>query len=187
MTGNQAETAWSSIFTTVRRNLSKVELFSARKSNFSMKKFPGFFGFASNPFRQKWIKESAVLFTVLTVAVGCSKKSDQGASSTTPQTNAEAPSQPAAAPANQGANQVNQQPSQANQPARQTPRATPAAPGEPDISSLNRALRSWILANRRAPRDFDDFAASAGVPIPAAPSGKKYIITSAMHIQLVNQ
>jgi hypothetical protein len=178
--------AWSSIFTTLSNNLSKVELFSARESDFSMKKFPGFVEFASNLFRQKWINEGAVFLALLTVAVGCGKKSDQ-AVSTTPQTNAEAPSQPAA-PVNQAANQPNpvNQANQPNQAATQVT-AAPAAPAAPDLSAVNRAVRSWILANRRPPRNFEDFAATAGVTIPPAPPGKKYVLGSDMHVQLVNQ
>jgi hypothetical protein len=37
------------------------------------------------------------------------------------------------------------------------------------------------------PANFDEFAATAGVPIPPPPAGKKYFLAKDMHIQLVNQ
>jgi len=71
------------------------------------------------------------------------------------------------------------------------PRATPAAVvqpnGEPDLAELNRSLLRWMMGHRRRPNNFEDFAATAGVAIPAPPAGKKYIIASDMHIKLVNQ
>lgn len=175
----------SSIFTTLSRNLGKVESFLARENNFSMKRFSGFVRFTNGPFRQNWIKGGAVFLIAAGLGAGCGKKSEQTTSTTPSQTNAEASSQPPAAPANQP-NQTPQPLTQAIQPAPQRTAAAPAS-GEPDLSSLNRALRSWILANRRPPKSFDDFAATAGVPIPSAPTGKKYVIGGNMHIQLVNQ
>ena len=65
------------------------------------------------------------------------------------------------------------------------PLATPT--GEPDMPALNRALLRWVLANRRPPANFADFSATAGVPIPPPPAGKKYVIAKDMHIVLVNQ
>lgn len=125
-----------------------------------------------------------MFFTAATLCAGCGKKSEQAAPPT-PQASADATSQPTAAPANQA---VNTQPAtQAAQPASQRTTADSAPAGAPDLDSLNRALRSWILANRRPPKSFDDFAASAGVPIPPAPAGKKYVIGGNMHIQIVNQ
>ena len=64
--------------------------------------------------------------------------------------------------------------------------AVVAAPnGEPDLVELNRSLLRWILSNRRRPANFEDFAATAGVVIPPAPAGKKYVIGKDMHVQLV--
>ena len=63
-----------------------------------------------------------------------------------------------------------------------------AAPnGEPDLVELDRSLLRWVLSNRRRPASFEDFAATAGVVIPPAPAGKKYVIAKDMHIQLVKK
>ncbi len=59
--------------------------------------------------------------------------------------------------------------------------------GEPDLAELNRSLLRWILANRRRPASFADFAATANVTIPPPPAGKKYVLGKNMHIQLVNE
>jgi hypothetical protein len=124
----------------------------------------------------------------MTLSTGCGKKNEQAAP-TAPQTNVEASAPATTAPANPAnpanqTSQANQTPQVANQPKQP---ATAQPPGEPDLTVINRALRRWVLANRRPPRSFDDFAASAGVPIPPAPPGKKYYLGSDMHVQLVNQ
>ena len=73
-------------------------------------------------------------------------------------------------------------------PAPGTAPAVVAAPnGEPDPGELNRNLIRWIVRNQRRPANFEDFAATAGVVIPPAPAGKKYVIAKNMHIQLVSQ
>ena len=73
-------------------------------------------------------------------------------------------------------------------PAATAPAGQPAVPsGQPDLEELNRSLLRWLMANRRPPKDFEDFAATAGVPIPPPPAGKKYVIAKNMHIQLVNR
>jgi hypothetical protein len=73
-------------------------------------------------------------------------------------------------------------------PAPGTAPAVVAAPnGEPDLGELNRNLIRWIVRNQRRPANFEDFAATAGVVIPPAPAGKKYVIAKNMHIQLVRQ
>ena len=64
----------------------------------------------------------------------------------------------------------------------------PADPdGGADMRALNHAYIGWIVANRRRPRDFDDFATSSGIQIPPAPAGKKYIIDKSGFIALANQ
>ena len=91
---------------------------------------------------------------------------------------------PTPASASNTAAQVGEQPAALNNP------TTPAAAkpnGEPDLAELNRGLIRWIVRNRRPPANFQDFAATAGVTIPPAPPGKKYVIAQNMHIQLVNQ
>ena len=84
---------------------------------------------------------------------------------------------------------------QAEQDHMPVPAAAPAkAPvvvaqpnAEPDLAELNRAMIRWLMANRRKPANFEDFAATAGVVIPPPPAGKKYIVASDMHIKLVNR
>lgn len=150
-----------------------------------MKKFPGFSGFTSAPFGQKWIKRGAIILTAVTLSAGCGKQSDKAVSTPPPQTNVAA-TQPAAP----SADQANQTTPVANQTSQSADRPKPAAvtpTGEPDLTVINRAVRRWLIANQRPPKNFDDFAATAGVSIPPAPAGKKYILTSDMHVKLVNQ
>jgi hypothetical protein len=59
--------------------------------------------------------------------------------------------------------------------------------GEPDLHQLDQAMLRWVMANRRAPASFAEFAATAGVAIPPPPSGKKYAFSQTMHVILVNQ
>ena len=61
------------------------------------------------------------------------------------------------------------------------------ANGEPDLTALDTALAGWVMANRRLPKSFAEFAATSGQAIPRPPPGKKYVITPNMHFQLVNQ
>ncbi len=69
-------------------------------------------------------------------------------------------------------------------PATTTPAVAPN--GEPDLGELNRSLLRWVMANRRKPASFEDFAATANVTIPPPPAGRKYAIDpSTMHIVLV--
>ena len=49
---------------------------------------------------------------------------------------------------------------------------------------LNREVRRWILANRRPPKNFEEFASSSGVNIPPPPTGKKYVLDKSMHVTL---
>jgi hypothetical protein len=72
-------------------------------------------------------------------------------------------------------------------PTKTTPTPVAVPNGEPDLAELNRAMLRWLMSHHRAPASFEDFAATAGVVIPPAPAGKKYIIAKDMHIQLVNK
>jgi len=65
------------------------------------------------------------------------------------------------------------------------PLATPN--GQPDLAEMNRTMIRWIVGHRRPPANFEEFAATAGTPIPPPPPGQKYIIAKNMHVQLVNQ
>lgn len=67
-----------------------------------------------------------------------------------------------------------------------TPAAAQPAAG-PDLGELNRGMIRWIVANRRRPNNFEDFAATANMTIPPPPAGKKYVIDDTMHIQLLNR
>src|SRR5260370_23794211 len=68
----------------------------------------------------------------------------------------------------------------------QNPLPPPTAPppnSEPP--DLNRELRKWIVRNQRPPKNFEDFAATAGIQIPPPPTGKRYAIDKTMHVILV--
>ena len=43
------------------------------------------------------------------------------------------------------------------------------------------------MRNQRHPKSFEEFAAGADIPIPPAPSGKKYAIDKSMSVILVDQ
>lgn len=47
---------------------------------------------------------------------------------------------------------------------------------KPDLQALNRAVTAWTIRNHRYPKNFEDFAASAGIKIPAPPPGEKYAL-----------
>jgi hypothetical protein len=72
-----------------------------------------------------------------------------------------------------------------NTPVAVAPLAAPS--GQVDMGELNRTLIRWIVGHRRPPANFQEFAATAGVPIPPPPAGQKYIIAKNMHVQLVSQ
>ena len=56
-----------------------------------------------------------------------------------------------------------------------------------NASELDRALTNWVARNRRAPRNFEEFAATAGVNIPPPPDGKRYAIDKTGHVVLVKR
>lgn len=61
------------------------------------------------------------------------------------------------------------------------------ADGSVDLGELQRTVVRWVVANKRRPSSFEDFAATAGVKIPPPPAGKKYFLSHDLHVQLVNQ
>jgi hypothetical protein len=77
----------------------------------------------------------------------------------------------------------------ADQPVAATPSHQPltTANGTPDLGELNRTMIRWIVRNRRAPANFAEFSATAGIPIPPPPAGQKYIIGNDKHVLLVPQ
>lgn len=114
------------------------------------------------------------VLSVTCLLVGCGKGSKSDASTpATPATNG------TSAPA-----QV--------QPSSPVPRApTQAAPSsapqtDPNLGQLTRGVRKWIVRNQRAPKSFEEFAASSGMQISAPPAGKKYSLDKRMNVILVD-
>ncbi len=124
--------------------------------------------------RQRLIK--GVLPSVLTLAVilgaiGCGKKAAQVTA-------------PAPAPADTAAQPAPNQ----SRPATQVSTQSAAAPNDPDLGEINRNLIRWIVGHKKRPANFEEFAATAGVPIPPPPAGKKYIIgANPPKVQIVDQ
>jgi hypothetical protein len=147
-----------------------------------MKKKCGLKVFRCRKFVLKLLGLCAGLTTIVTVN-GCSKKAAPTSTS-----NAATQSVPTQSSAPTAANQTFNQPAVTqNQQSPATAHAAPAPPAGPDLAEINRTLIRWIVRNRRPPGSFEEFASSAGAPIPPAPAGKKYIIGGNMHVQLVNQ
>jgi hypothetical protein len=114
----------------------------------------------------------AIATAALVVCCGCGKKN----SPAPPPPVAETASQPAAPAGQPGAPKI------------QPPGTTlTQADGAVDLPELQRTVIRWVVANRRRPSSFEDFAATAGVSIPPPPAGKKYILTKDLHVQLVNR
>jgi predicted small lipoprotein YifL len=126
--------------------------------------------------RQFSVKLSGLVLMLMTICLvsGCGKKSPPPASqapvAATDTNQAPAVTQAVQAPA-------------VNQPATSYSQTN----GEPDLRALDRVLIRWIVGHKRRPADFQEFAATAGAPIPPPPPGKKYVIAPNMQIQLVNQ
>lgn len=61
------------------------------------------------------------------------------------------------------------------------------AEGQVNLTELNHAAKFWMFRNRRRPTSWDDFAAHAGMAIPPAPPGKKYVLSRDMRVSLVDR
>jgi hypothetical protein len=131
----------------------------------------------SSPSGRKNVFVFAVILTAAVFFTGCSKSKPPVTQATVvPDTNQVAEDH---AP-------VYQPPAAVAPTVAPTVAAAPAS-GAPDLKELDRGLIRWIVGNRRPPKNFADFAATAGVPIPPPPAGKIYIIDKTMHIQLVDR
>lgn len=58
---------------------------------------------------------------------------------------------------------------------------------DPNLTELTRQLRRWIVATKKRPTSFEDFAASAKITVPPAPAGKKYELSKEMRVTLVDR
>jgi len=117
----------------------------------------------------------AMLTLVALLACSCSKKSKAKAATEANPNATTAASQNATA---------NTPPTAATyQPGSVAGAAAPAT----DVPSLQREVIKWIVHNRRTPKNFEEFAATAGIPIAPPPAGKKYYLTPQMHVQLIDQ
>jgi hypothetical protein len=103
------------------------------------------------------------------LGAGCHKKAGNDAAAATNQPQAEVPA--AGAPSGTGGGRV--------------PVAAPVP--VKNASELDRALSNWVARNRRAPRNFEEFAATAGVNIPPPPNGKRYAIDKTGHVVLIKR
>lgn len=117
----------------------------------------------------------ALAVAIPLLAGGCSKKSDTSATNL-----------PEPPPAASTVDSTAAAPATPAPVATSTPLANTATNALPDLRPLNQALLGWRVQNRRVPASFEEFAASAGIQIPAPPPGKKYIINSHGLISLVN-
>jgi hypothetical protein len=115
---------------------------------------------------------SALALVVALGVWGCGKKAAPG----TPQP---APAAASDAPAAQPPAQI--------QPAQPTVQSTAQPDGQANLAEVNRILIRWMVRNKRRPASFEDFAATAGAPIPPPPAGMKYVIGPKVKIELVNQ
>jgi predicted small lipoprotein YifL len=68
--------------------------------------------------------------------------------------------------------------------------ATPEAAStyaDANLAELTRELRRWIVATKKRPTSFEDFATDAKVTVPPAPTGKKYALSKEMRVVLVDR
>ena len=159
---------------------------------FNMKTATGLARFGDGRPTQRRVMSLVLGLAAIMLASGCTKKSTPPVTTAAPPpTNetASAPATPEAPAAPVAAAPV---------AAPESPAPAAGAEGGPppppvydttaptDLPSLNRALHVWIMNNRRRPKDFQDFASSAGVKIPPPPAGKKYTLNGKGFIILVD-
>jgi hypothetical protein len=115
------------------------------------------------------------LFLIAVVAIGCGKQNASAPPAVPPETPV------AVTPA------VPTQTQTAPTPiAIQQPQTTPNSGAPTTLQSLNRAMVGWMRTNHRHPQNFEDFASTATIQIPAPPSGKKYTLNGRGFIVLVD-
>lgn len=115
------------------------------------------------------------LLALALVVCGCGRKKSLAAAKSSDASQAPSSTQPATGAPGPGPQVLRQ------------PEAVVQTDGQTDLHALNRCLIRWLIANKRRPKDFADFAATAGVPIPPPPAGKQYAIGKDMHIVLVSR
>jgi hypothetical protein len=54
-----------------------------------------------------------------------------------------------------------------------------------DLPELQRTVLRWVLTHR--PASFEEIAATPGLQIPPAPTGKKFTLTKDLHVLLVDR
>lgn len=64
---------------------------------------------------------------------------------------------------------------------------TPADNLDATLTQLTREVRKWIVQHQRPPKNFEEFAASTSVQVPAAPAGKKFALSKQMRVIVVNR
>ena len=165
----------------VNRNVPNFRYFEmlARHIMFSPsshRTMKAFFDFGRVPgWRLKTIPVSLVF--VVAVAAGCSKSSSQTAIA------------PRAAPPSANSATASSTPAPAAVPApmaNPSPMTTTNSGSLTTLQMLNRAMVGWMRQNHRRPQNFEDFASSANIQIPAPPAGKKYALNGRGFIVLVD-
>jgi hypothetical protein len=59
--------------------------------------------------------------------------------------------------------------------------------GDEALAELTREVRRWIVATKKRPTSFEDFAANAKITVPPPPPGKKYELSKEMRVVLVDR
>ena len=116
-----------------------------------------------------------ILFAAFLLA-GCGKKPEASA----PSTQAQAVTTSALA-----AQQQSYTPAPVVNSASASPGPADATPA-PDLTRISLAVRGWLLNHGRPPTNFEEFAATASIPIPPPPAGKKYAFDSHLRVMLVD-